>query len=506
MHQRSLTRPLTVLAALAIAITARSAHADPDAPVVISQPMVGESFSPGFRQISDLSTPYVEEEYFIQGTADLFSYLTDPPAPQDKEEIETGVPYGTRFIVRRPADAKDFNGTLVIEWFNSTVGFDTAPVWDASAEYFDREGIAYVGFTNANQALFYLLVGCPQLGTFEPQCAGRYQPPNVFPLADDGLAYEIASQLGNLLKGDAPNNPLPEDFVVERLFHAGNSQQGGSVTTYANEFHQPDLNDGYFIQVAGGGSRRLSADSPTYPPGDPNGFAPDDLPVPVIRAQSENDVERRALQTGDATFTRQDDTPTFRYYELAGVAHNPVHKDIEVIAANALFPGSPAILLEDVCALEPNTSADGPVFGSYLYNAMWENLAMQASFGIEMPSAPPLDVAGGQIARDAFGNALGGLRLPTLDVPIATYVPINAPNPALPPLPPPLDQLQNLVCLLNGGVIPFDDATLDELYPNHGRYVNQIVRGSADLRKERSLLKEDAKKLTQDAVKSDVGK
>lgn len=66
----------------------------------------------------------------------------------------------------------------------------------------------------------------------------------MFPLADDGLAYEIASQLANLLKGDAPNNPLPEDFVVERLFHAGNSQQGGSVTTYANEFHQPDLNDG----------------------------------------------------------------------------------------------------------------------------------------------------------------------------------------------------------------------------------------------------------------------
>ena len=226
----------------------------------------------------------------------------------------------------------------------------------------------------------------------------------------------------------------------------------------------------------------------------------------MIRAQSENDVERRALQTGDATFTRQDDTPTFRYYELAGVAHNPVHKDIEVIAANALFQGSPAILLEDVCALEPNTSADGPVFGSYLYNAMWENLAMQASFGIEMPSAPPLDVAGGQIARDAFGNALGGLRLPTLDVPIATYVPINVPNPALPPLQPPLDRLQNLICLLNGGVIPFDDATLAELYPNHGRYVNQIVRGSADLRKERLLLKEDAKKLTQDAVKSDVGK
>ena len=72
-----------------------------------------------------------------------------------------------------------------------------------------HEGIAYVGFTNANQALFYLLGGCPALDTGALQCAGRYQPPDVFPFGDDGLAYEIASQLANLLGAMRPTTRFP---------------------------------------------------------------------------------------------------------------------------------------------------------------------------------------------------------------------------------------------------------------------------------------------------------
>jgi hypothetical protein len=63
-------------------------------------------------------------------------------------------------ILRRPASHGPFNGTVVIEWWNSTADFDTAPVWDASAEYFARNGIVYVGVTNSNQSMDYLVGGC----------------------------------------------------------------------------------------------------------------------------------------------------------------------------------------------------------------------------------------------------------------------------------------------------------------------------------------------------------
>ncbi|MCH7869322.1 MAG: hypothetical protein IH881_16635 [Myxococcales bacterium] len=63
----------------------------------------------------------MEEEFFISGEATLYNYAHNPPlGPTDIVAIETGVPYRTRIIVRRPAKAIKANGTVVIEWWNST--------------------------------------------------------------------------------------------------------------------------------------------------------------------------------------------------------------------------------------------------------------------------------------------------------------------------------------------------------------------------------------------------
>jgi hypothetical protein len=474
-------------------LLASGAVAAPDAPVLVTTPSVGQTFSPGFRSIADFPIPYVEEEYFVEGFADVYSYVSDPPV-RGQKAVVASLPYKTRFIVRRPASAADFNGTVGIEWWNSTAQFDTAPVYDASAAYFGRTGAVYVGFTNAQQSLFYLVFGCPQLGTNIPQCAGRYA--SLF-LLENGQAYEIGSQLANLLK-NGPNSPLPAGFDVQRIYHAGQSQQGGSVTTYSGEFHLPGVNDGYFIQAAGGRARRLSDASPTFPPGDPQGRAPTDLPVPVIRAQTETDMFGVLLGG-----TRQTDTPTFRYYELAGTAHNVVHKDIEAIPAGVFGPDP--IFLEDVCEFPMNTSGDGPVFGAYLYNAMWENLELQVRFGIDPPHGELIATGPAGIERDAFGNALGGIRLPQLDVPIATYGPSNSPDPDL-VLPPPLDQLGLLICRLSGSVFPFDAGTLAALYGNHGAYVSQIAERAIALRQQRFLLDEELELLIEEAAESAIGR
>lgn len=113
-----------------------AAYAGPFDPVTVNKAPEdqGPTFSPGVRLVEDLPSEYVEEEFFVSGTASLYNYASETPAdPTDYVPIQTGVSYTTRIIVRRPAKAKKANGTVVVEWWNSTAGFDTAPSWDPSA-------------------------------------------------------------------------------------------------------------------------------------------------------------------------------------------------------------------------------------------------------------------------------------------------------------------------------------------------------------------------------------
>ena len=188
MH--SLTRFLAVFPGMLLAAPVLAAQTDP---VTVTLPPVGQgdAFVPGIRLVEDLEQPYVEEEYLVSGAATLFNYANDPPlGPTDIVPIQEDVPYQTRIIVRRPEDPGHFNGTLVIEWWNSTAGFDTAPVWDPSAEFFAREGWIYVGVTNSTTSLGFLAGGCSLLGILPPTCGTRYA---TLSLPENGLAFEMVT-------------------------------------------------------------------------------------------------------------------------------------------------------------------------------------------------------------------------------------------------------------------------------------------------------------------------
>ena len=214
----------------------------------------------------------------------------------------------------------------VIEWWNSTAGFDTAPAWDASAEYFAEEGVIYVGVTNSTTSLGYLTGGCRLLGILPPSCGTRY---STLSIPENGLAYDIVNQLTHLLKSDDPSNPLPPKFDVKAVLQAGESQQAGSLVTFASGFHEPGLSDGYFVQ-AGFRARSINfgpacgaEGSPAFPDCTPRLQFPDslvrtDLPVPVYQTVTQTDFEG----LGFNVFGRQADTPTYRYYEIAGGSHN----------------------------------------------------------------------------------------------------------------------------------------------------------------------------------------
>jgi len=498
-----------VLAAIFLALPwmISTANAGPTDPVTLEAPPSGQgdAFVPGTRLVEDLPQDYVEEEFFISGSATLYNYANNPPAgPTDIVAIQNNVPYKTRIIVRRPAKAHKANGTVVIEWWNSTASFDTAPSWDPSADYFANSGIVYVGITNSTTSIDFLTNGCRLLGFLPPSCGTRY---STLSLPENGLAYDIVNQLTNLLKSDDPNNPLPSGYDVNLVLQAGESQQAGSVVTFASGFHVPGLSDGYFIQSGinarpiNFGPRCGDAESPAFPECTPRLVFPSslvstNLPVPVYQTVTQTDFEG----LGFNVFGRQAETPTFRYYEIAGGGHNTVHEGIEIIPAGVFGPNP--VLLTDLCLEQLNTVADGPVFASYVLNALWERMQEQIQGGEVPPAGVLMDTSAGALVRDGLSNVVGGVRLPSMEAPTATYVSQASANPFLPPI---LGGFANLACRLSGAVLPFDQATLDSLYPNHGSYVSQVVGSANALKAQGLLLQQDAKTIKEAAEQSGIG-
>jgi hypothetical protein len=366
------------------------------------------------------------------------------------------------------------------------------------AEFAAREGWIYVGVTNATSSIDFLKSGCLLYGAIQiADCQTRYA---TLDMSENGLAYDMVSQIANLLKNPAdPQNPLPAGYTVERLYHAGQSQQGGSMVAYTTNFHFA-ANDAYFVQAAHT-ARRINygpscadAGAPAYPDCTPALTGSDrlvatDLEVPVIRALTETDVGR-ALTDG----TRQTDTDTFRYYEIAGAAHMTVHKGIEVM---------PGLQLENWCLNEMNSLADGQVLGSFPQRAMWKNLDEFVRNGTPMPAGLVLDSSGGVISRSFFGNALGGVRTTDMDVFIASYAPNNTYDPAA--VPESLWDIANLACRLSGSTFRQTPETIAVLYGDHAGYVQAVANAADALVAQRFLLQEDRNLLIVRAVLSDVG-
>src|SRR5262245_19626561 len=80
----------------------------------------GQAF--GAMNPADLSqAAYVEAEYFISGTAS--SYTPAGPLNVDGRWTVTAsatADYRVRVLVRRPVDARKFNGIVIVEWLNVT--------------------------------------------------------------------------------------------------------------------------------------------------------------------------------------------------------------------------------------------------------------------------------------------------------------------------------------------------------------------------------------------------
>jgi hypothetical protein len=153
-----LNRGLIVLILVCLApFIANAADALPTTrllPVVTESP-TGEPLSaeerstPFLAHLGDISElGYVEEEYEMSGTGNIYDYVDNESQSAEVAISESGIPYVTRMLIRRPANSAAFNGTVYVEILNSTATWDDDPIWRMSYPSFVNVGSAYVGITS----------------------------------------------------------------------------------------------------------------------------------------------------------------------------------------------------------------------------------------------------------------------------------------------------------------------------------------------------------------------
>ena len=222
---------------------------------------------------------FVEEEFFISGSGNVYDW-----EPDGGLSVRTGgLEYTTRILVRRPVEGSNFSGTVLVDVANQGAGFDTYAIWGQLNQHLLLKRHAWVAvtvFARNIGALKMFDMGrygnlaypspVEECGRVRPDSWNR--PAEFFPRSEEGIRWDVISQVGALLRSDARSNPLG-DFEIERVY-AG-MQSGGDLPTYANAIHRnvrlsngEPVYDGYLIKESGG-PRSLNACAEPLEDGDP---------------------------------------------------------------------------------------------------------------------------------------------------------------------------------------------------------------------------------------------
>ncbi len=408
---------------------------------------------------------YVEQEFYIEGTANRYN----TPSLATGTVVDGGHAYRTRILVRRPADPKQFNGTVLVEWLNVTNGFDADNQWFFSWEHILKQGYAWVG-VSAQQ------VGVARLQTWNPTRYGALDVTQGGTITGDALSYDIFSQAGQAVKHPAGVDPLG-GLKARHVIAIGELQSAFRLATYVNSIDPlADEYDGFVLLSTLGNPFRT------------------DLRVPVWKLLTEFDVENSEASV------RQPDTSRFRTWEVAGSSHVDQHlrrsrEPLELRDFSTPTVASSAeAILSPQCAI-PSIGTRVPTH--YVVGQAYDLMVRWITDGVPPPSAPRIQIATfgapgtpSVVARDSLGLAEGGIRLPELAVPTAENVGVNSGPGA---------------CVRWGYSAPFDVAKLDSLYRSHDAYVDQVVDVANDDVRHQYIDAADAQRSISKAVNSAVG-
>src|SRR5580700_8751409 len=201
--------------------------------------------APDIMRDYDLATlGYQETEFAVDGTATSYELIGER-GTDGHWETKPGdeAPFRTRFVVRRPSDPARFSGTVVVEWHNVTAGIDAAPDWGFFHRHVAAAGHAWVGVSAQK-------VGIDGGGFVEGIHLKLLAPERYRALEHPGDAwsFDMFSQVGELLRLPAHENPLGAGLVAEHVLAAGESQSAACLVTYVNAIDDHDrVFDGFFV-------------------------------------------------------------------------------------------------------------------------------------------------------------------------------------------------------------------------------------------------------------------
>lgn len=443
---------------------------------------------------------YMEEEYIIQGKSNVYLWPAEADRPQVRVE---NAPYSTRVLVYRPKAPEQFSGVVVMENFNNSMRIDVSKVgWTICWEELAANGDAWVGYDVQK-------VGFRLLTEFDPDRYAPYHlafdnplPPEqrgplgwhilrqefarlgitpALEVPDDfekGLMFDMSYQLAALIRRCGPGDPF-EGFRVTHVCGAAVADFNLYVAGFEPYLRRMDggpMFDG-FLKVMAGSGGEISREADMWQCDDPRSMVCSE--VPLIKIETAGDMRSIMPHPSMACKRRMEDRDLpgqkVCWYELAGVAVRFTER--YDIVARAREEDYRKLGLEapemDPGTLYPNYAGIRLIEGAY------HNLREWMLRGTPPPHMEQVLQLHGEYPDvafdlDEYGNQIGGVRSPYVDVPVAAY---ND----------------------DGSVTMFSPETLDRLYGTPENYASRVDECLKKMVLDRWILPRGAEQISRQA-------
>lgn len=432
----------------------------------------------GRPKVDFAAVGYRDDEYLFEGTATKYRPARGTELGKDgKWDVEPAgdAPYRSRFVVYRPADPAAFNGVVLVSWNNVSAGFD---VYTVDSPEILSSGYAYVA-VSAQRAGVHGMGEHPR-GLVQANEA-RYGSLTV---SSDDYSFDIFSQAARAVRAGRARSPIDplDGLEVRHLVAVGGSQSASRLGAYINAIQpREQIFDAFLLYLYFGGGSPLDVGEEVFNPGRDR-LQRSRLPMIPCRIRDDIDalvmVVNSEVEAISCYGVRQPDTDRFRYWEAAGTAHVSL-QSILARAAEAA-PESDTAVAEGFKGI--NEVPLNPVL-----EAAYRRLQEWLETGTAPPEQPLIQFAGDPpgVVRDGHGIARGGIRLPQVEVPLATNSAIPAPG--------------NPLGFLGGSCIPFPPEMVCALYGDAETYVSRFEQATRSLEKGGVILDRDAESLVRDA-------